>query len=155
MVGLTLAEIEEEAARRIVALDSSRFHFDLPGEQGWRESREPLTAVESTVGNSHLSFSCSVEDAPVLEESDSGDQLAYITVQATLVVAFLYKLPATDRLAAMRLATEAARTIVAALLAPWPEVNVWLRQRYRPGPVRDDGFMPVELRFMVQTDEPL
>ena len=153
---ITIKELEEEAVRRIEALDSSAFHFsELTGTQGWREAREPLTAVESTAGNSHLAFSASVEDAPVGDDDSGNPSGLWLTSTATLVVVFLYKLPATERVAAMRLATEAARSIVGALLAPWPEVSVTCRNRYRPGKPDADGFLPVECRFSVEIDEPI
>ncbi len=152
---LTLAELEEEAARRISAIDAAPFVSEhLSGTQGFTESREPLTAVETTTGNSHLSFSVSVEDAPVPSDDSGGPGARSLTVSATLVVVFLYKLPATQRLAAQRLASEAARRIVGALSAPWPEVAIVCTNRYRPGRP-DAGFLPVECRFVVELDEPL
>jgi hypothetical protein len=156
-MGLTIKEIEEEVVRRIVALDSSRYHYsELPAEavQGWHESREPLTAIESTQGCQHLAFSASVEDAPAADDDSGNPLLGWQTIDCSLVVVFLYKLPATEQTPAARLATEAARDIARALMSSWPEVTVTLRQRYKPGPVDTNGFMPVEMRFTVQTDEP-
>lgn len=158
MTLLTLKEVEEEAARRIEAIDADAFSFvELSGVKGFREAREPLTAVENTEGNSHLSFSVSCEDAPV-QRDDGGNPVAggqWLSVEASLVVVFLYKLPATERGRAARLATEAARRIVGALLAPWPEVAVTCTNRYRPGRPDSAGFLPIECRFTVVVDEPL
>lgn len=153
---LTIKELEEEAARRIEALDATPFTYaELQGPQGFRESREPLTAVDSTKGNSHLSFSVSVEDAPVPGDDSGGPGALRLTITATLVVVFLFKLPATNRLSASRLSTEAARRIVGALSAPWPEVAIFCTNRYRPGKPDESGFLPVECRFAVTFDEPL
>ena len=137
-------EIEAEAARRVAALDGSAFGGT------WTESPEALTADVGSALQSHLSFSATVEDAPVVAQDF---QSGTVTVNAELRVIFLHRIRPGARRDDARLASQAAREVARAISGEtWDSVDARVTRLYRPGAAVDAGFLPVEVRFQVLFD---
>lgn len=139
----TIAEVEAAAADKIAALDATAHRLASGGVVTWREADIPLTASDGSALESHLLFSVTIEDGPATGATGAGS----VQVAGEMLVAFLYKVPAGGRLAATRKASDAARDVVRALLAPWsdgPAVDVI--NAYTPLALSGD-FLRVEVRF--------
>lgn len=138
----TIAEIEEEAERRIEALDASAHQLQGVTTHQWRAAETDLTEDASAI-NQHLIFSASVEDAPATGQA-THDATGSVQVTASLEVMFLYKLPAGGQKEAKRKAATAAGDVVRALMQYWPGVAVEVVNAYTPGE-RVDDVMPVQV----------
>ncbi|MEM6927704.1 MAG: hypothetical protein AAF602_12295 [Myxococcota bacterium] len=112
----TYREIEESLVAQIAALDASA--HAQGGSAAWRESRVPLSVVMDPSSLSHLLFNVWVQRAPVSPlGSRQGEIAGEVYLRATLVVAFSYRLRATNQVADARAATDAAVDVTRAVMA--------------------------------------
>lgn len=147
----TLNELEEALAARIAALDSTAHQqVNAPTGEVWAESDLPLTAMQDSVLQSHLAFSVSVEDAPVVEDNHAAN--GYLSVLATVSVVFLFRLRTDSQRADTRAAIQAAMAVAGAIMQPsaqWGSalpVNV-----YQPKDLEGE-FLPVQQTYRVLLD---
>jgi hypothetical protein len=146
---VTIGEIEGVVAERIAALDGTAFNLTGLPAAVWRESRTPLSAISEPSALSHLLFSVSVESAPATEDGNDRDD--YVCATLNLLVAFSFRIVATDQINNYRDASKAALDISRAVLAPCTFASFQPRQLYKPGPIVS-GYMTVEVRFAVFCD---
>ncbi len=152
-VPVTIKSVQLEMARRITALDATQFNQRAAAQPAstWSLSNDPLSIVNDSALLAHLLFSTSVEDAPNTGlDRDAWGEQTLLALDARVL--FSYNLRAGKKTADQLDSSEAAADIVAALLAPWPEVNVELANAYRPGRVLDGRWLEVEVRFVIYID---
>jgi hypothetical protein len=143
----TIAAVEAEAARRLTTLDTTDFRQGLKAdlELVWSESIIPLTAQADSVLAQHLTFSCSIEDAPVRRVNNEPGQGT--VVDAVLAVGFWYRIRPGSQIIDYRLASEAARKVNGVITALWPGVDVAEVNLWRPGPIVN-GWLPVVMAYV-------
>jgi hypothetical protein len=144
----SISDLERALAANLTALDSSEYRQQI--NERWHESRIPLTAIEDSAGFSHLAFSVSVENAPIVDDGQgaSGES---VTVLADTVVLFAFKIVPSNKNLSYANASIAAADVLSAILRPSDDYQVLPRQVFKPGFIQD-SYMPVELRFSILFD---
>lgn len=148
----TIAIIEDEAARRIEALNASAF-VQGTVTPTWKRSPLPLTASPLEGLRTHLSFSVSVEQATARDDAENRPGEA-VTCVGELRVVFIYKIRPGAQADDYRLASDAAGDVLGMLLAFTGEWAVFPATVWKPGPIVN-GEMDVELRFAIVFDLPI
>ncbi len=146
---ITIAELEADMAARIVAIPLTGKAY-AQDRTAWQESPTALTASRESAIASHLTFSVSVEDAPVGASQHHAGQSVGV-LGARLAVLFMARIRGGQQQADMRLASDAARDVAGVLLAQYAAANISPVNMYRPGPIVDQ-FMAVRLDFSADFD---
>lgn len=152
LAGTSLAEIETELARRIVAIPvAGKVYEQEPGRDAFRETSDALSpSVDPSSG--HLSFAILTEDAPYLpDRQEAGGSFR---VSATVSVLLLYVYRATSYGADRRAATEAARDVAGAVLADYTDANIQCVQAFRPEQLSNER-LRIRITFEIPTDIPI
>lgn len=150
----TLDELEERLAARIAALSSAPYQqAGAPAGEVWTESDTALTVAQDSALQSHLAFSVTVEDGPVVDDDNAVH--GFLTVLAQVAVVYLYRLRSDDQRRDTRTAIQAARALMGAVMAPSPmwgsamALNV-----YQPRDLEGE-FLPVQQTYSILIDVPI
>lgn len=121
---LSVAQVEEEVARRITALDATDYNQGGVSA-AWTQGERFGLREDGTSGLAHLLFHVFVESSPN-DYSDEGQSYRCARLRSRLTVAFTYRLQVSAQIADSRLARDAAADVVRAINADWPEADAIL-----------------------------
>ncbi len=152
MAVFTIKEVEEEASKRIAALDGSVFNQGQTIKGTWREATIPLSVTDDAAPLAHLMFNTWVESARNTGMAEDVDgQVARIA--SDLVVLFTYHVRPGKQIFDQREASQAALQIVTALMAlPQNNMVVTLINAFRPALTPDGEWMLIRVDFVALHD---
>ncbi len=155
----TISDVEEEARDFILSLNGTAqvtpFEQNDTGSAVWKETSIPFTQIEDNSELSHLLFEVFVDDAPNTRLNSDPEIDGEVVLGASLRVAFTYQLRSAQQKADVRLASDAAQTILRKLMGPWDYdvtgcVDVLLLNAYRPSLTRDGHWVLIDMSFLVE-----
>lgn len=148
-ITLTVAQVEEEAATRITALDATAFNQGPAAKTvtaAWTEHDSFNPRGGGPVPIAHLGFSANVETSPNadrLRDPPAGRA----RVRSRLVVTFRYRMRPGDELVDSRKARDAAQDVLRAINAPNPDWNCEIINAGQPLFAADQSFLLVSVFF--------
>lgn len=151
----TIAEIEEEAVARIVALSATPYVITGLPSTVWHETTVPLDQLLSDSNAlSHLLFEVAIVETPNTDAERDNEVDGQMEIGAVMLVSFLFALRATRQKADVRLASDAAHSILRKLMGVWNfdatgVHTVLCDEPYRPSLTSDGTFVYVEQRYRV------
>jgi hypothetical protein len=122
---LTIRQIEEAFTARVEALNASAYALAPGHTPAWREASIALTPAAESAPRSHLSFNVWVDSVANIEQARGSSWLAAepdtpvdetVYVEASLRIAFLFELRASQQVADSRKASDAAHDVLRAVL---------------------------------------
>lgn len=152
---ISIAELERELVRRILALDGSA--YDQGARKGeWREASVPLSVVQEPQSIGHLTFNVFAEAARNATLERDVAPGGFVKLATDVAVLFAYHVrPASDgtQLEDQRAASDAARDVARAVLALPQNLFVSLPVAlWRPSVTTDGEWMLVRLDFLCVHD---
>lgn len=144
-----IPEIQDEAARRIEAIDTTTPHDLTQGADAtFRRHPVPLTGLSDVSGlQRHLLFSATVErgDGRGTANNPEGD---FVVIDGPLVVVFFARIRPGAQQGDGDIAAWAMHAVNRAILASWPGVGRFPLTPWLPGPIVNE-WMTVTMRYQL------